>query len=572
MFGWRHNSYIACHNKQNGRRQDKMDFVTPWLAIGGSGEAADAALRNAHGIDAVLSLLPVDFDAGARHLTLPVADRVGLPASSIRTVTAFIEAQRRAGRKTLLHCQMGISRSPALAACYLHEYAGRGLGDALREVGRARPIADPHPALLASMREHYGAIDGFAGGLDTAADTASATSPASRIDLSANENPLGPSPLALAAMQASLATSHRYPDRQATALRSELARRHGGKTEQIVLGNGSCEVLDLAARALLAPGQIAIIAPPCFPAYRSAVKRAHGRLVEVALNADQAFAYRLELISAAIDQNTRLIFLGNPNNPTGQGVGGAELGDWLDKLPRHVTVVLDEAYRDYGADQVCGDVGPATDIENNAPCVTDEAKHATAKASADTAEAAAEAPAAALADGPALVRTGRRLLVLRSFSKLHGLAGLRVGYAFGPADLIGALEAQRPTYNTNAPAQAAALAALGDLAHQDASRRQNAAGLAQLRHGLAGLGLSCPPAHGNFLLADFATSGLDAKEVAAQLASAGIAVKPGSAFGLAGHLRISVGLPAENQRLLDALQNLTNAARHSEPKTTTQGS
>lgn len=514
-----------------------MDFVTPWLAIGAAGEAADSALRRAHGIDAVLSLLPVDFDAGAAHLTLPVADRVALPGTTIRTVTAFIERQRQAGRKTLLHCQMGISRSPALAACYLHEYAGRALADALREICRARPIADPHPALLASMREHYGEVDCLAGGLDIAVDTASATSPARGIDLSANENPLGASPLALAAMQAALGTIHRYPDRTASALRSELAERHGGAAEQIVLGNGSCEVLDLAARALLAPGQAAIIAPPCFPAYRSAVKRAHGRLVEVPLKADEAFAYRLDRISAAIDHDTRLIVIGNPNNPTGQGVGGAGFGDWLDSLPPHVTVLLDEAYRDYGADLDSGEVG--------------------------TGDAATEAPAAPLADGPALVRTGRRLLVVRSFSKLHGLAGLRVGYAFGPTDLIATLDAQRPTYNTNTPAQVAALAALNDHAHQRATRQLTATGLDQLRRGLNALGLSCPPGHGNFVLVDVGQHGFDAVQVASQLASAGIAVKPGSAFGLPGYLRISVGLPAENQRLLDQLQRLTNAARHS---------
>lgn len=510
-----------------------MDFVTPWLAIGGSGEAADAAQRRAHGIDAVVSLLPVDFDAGAAHLTLPTADRIALPATTIRTVTAFIERQRQAGRKTLLHCQMGISRSPALAACYLHEYAGRRLADALHEICRARPIADPHPALLASMFEHYG----LAGGLDIEVDTATATSPARGIDLSANENPLGPSPLALAALQAALATIHRYPDRAAAALRNALAEWHGGSAEQIVLGNGSCEVLDLAARALLTPGQAAIIAPPCFPAYRSAVKRAHGHLVEVPLHADETFAYRLDRISAAIDQDTRLIFLGNPNNPTGQGVGAADFGDWLAGLPAQVTVLLDEAYRDYGADQDSGDDDHAS-----------------------TGPAAAAAP---LADGAALVRTGRRLLVIRSFSKLHGLAGLRVGYAFGPADLIARLDAQRPTYNTNTPAQVAALAALNDLAHQRTSRQQNATGLNQLRHGLQALGLNCPPGHGNFVLVDFGRHGGDAAQVAAQLASAGIEVKAGSAFGLPAYLRISVGLPAENQRLLDELQSLTDAARHS---------
>jgi histidinol-phosphate aminotransferase len=176
---------------------------------------------------------------------------------------------------------------------------------------------------------------------------------------------------------------------------------------------------------------------------------------------------------------------------------------------------------------------------------------------------------APLADGPALVRAGRRLLVVRSFSKLHGLAGLRVGYAFGPADLIARLEAQRPTYNTNTPAQVAALAALNDQAHQRTSRQMNASGLDQLRKGLEALGLSCPPGHGNFVLVDFAQLGFDAGQIATQLASAGIEVKPGNAFGLPTYLRISVGLPAQNQRLLDALQKiLINAARHSQPKTT----
>lgn len=521
-----------------------MDFVTPWLAIGAAGEAADAALRRAHGIDAVLSLLPVDFDAGAAHLTLPVADRVALPGTTIRTVTAYIERQRQAGRKTLLHCQMGISRSPALAACYLHEYAGRRLDDALHEVGRARPVADPHPALLASMRQHYDEDGCRSDGLDI--DVDSATLPASHLDLSANENPLGPSPLALAALAAALVTSHRYPDRAATALRNALAARHGGSAEQIVLGNGSCEVLDLAARALLAPGQAAIIAPPCFPAYRSAVKRAHGRLVEVPLRADEAFAYRLDRIAAAIADDTRLIFLGNPNNPTGQGVG-VDFGDWLDSLPAQVTVLLDEAYRDYGADLDSGNVGSASSADNKAPGTTK-----------------GDANKAPLADGPALVSTGRRVLVVRSFSKLHGLAGLRLGYAFGPADLIAKLDAQRPTYNANTPAQVAALAALNDQAHQRSSRQLNAAGLEQLRNGLAALGLNCPPGQGNFVLADFGACGLDAGQIARQLAGTGIDVKPGSAFGLPAYLRISVGLPAQNQRLLEALQKiLINAARHS---------
>lgn len=490
-----------------------MDFVTPQLAIGSLSEAADPRMLEQLGIDAVVSLLPVGFSAGEARLTLPIPDRVALSSETIRTVTAFIEHQRLSGRKTLLHCQMGISRSPALAACYLHEYGDYSLADALSEVSRARPLADPHPALLASMATHYASALAFPGQPE--------------IDLSANENPLGPSPMAVEALHKSLSTAHRYPDRHGLALRRALAASHGGSPEQILLGNGSCEVIEIAARAFLAPGDTAIIAPPCFPAYRSAVRRAHGRLIEVPLCADEAFACRLEAIAAAIEARTRLIFLGNPNNPTGQGIAGNALGDWLETLPPQVVVLLDEAYRDY-VDEPASDTRPR------------------------------------LADGPSLVRAGHRLLVVRSFSKLHGLAGLRLGYAFGPRDQIAALEAQSPTYNTNAAAQTAALAALGDLRHQRASRRLASAGLSQLASGLSALGLRCTPSVANFLLARFDHVGLDATQVAAELSAAGIEVKPGSAFGLPGHLRISVGRPEENRRLLDQLGRISAAARQTQ--------
>ena len=512
-----------------------MDFITPWLAIGALSEASDTGLRRQHGIEAVLSLLAVDFDAGANHLTLAVADRIALPGAAIGRATAFIEQQRLAGRKTLLHCQMGISRSPAIAACYLHEFTGLQLAESVRQVGRLRPVADPHPALLDSMATHY-------------ATTLKGAHPPC-LDLSANENPLGPAPLALAALQAILPKAHRYPDRHGATLRRKLARRLGGSPEQVVLGNGSCELLDLAARAFLAPGDAAIIAPPCFPAYRSAVKRAHGRLIEVAMSASDDFACRLDAITAAIDHRTRLIFLGNPNNPTGQGLAAEALADWLDTLPRQVTVVLDEAYRDYN------DSNDGDDSDDEQTAADD-----------------APDPSKTLADGPALVRAGHRLLVLRSFSKLHGLAGLRIGYAFGPADLIAPLEALRPPYNTSAAAQVAALAALNDHAHQRASRLLAANGHAQLRRGLRALGLRCPPSHGNFVLIHVDLPGIDAPQLAAKLGAAGILVKPGSAFGLPGHLRISLGLPDENQRLLDQLERITSAARHSEHMATRQGS
>jgi histidinol-phosphate aminotransferase len=222
-------------------------------------------------------------------------------------------------------------------------------------------------------------------------------------------------------------------------------------------------------------------------------------------------AIDLDAVQASIHHSTRLVFLASPNNPTGDGIDAGALCRFLDRVPPGVVVVLDEAYRDYSAP---GD--------------------------------------AALADGPALVAAGRRLIVVRSFSKLLGLAGLRVGYGFGPDDLIGRLDAGRPTYNVNAVAQAAALAALADTAHTDAVRDATRDGRAALAAGLAALGCAVLPSHANFVLAR-PPAGADAGALADALAGRGVLVKPGRAFGLPGHLRIGVGRPQDHRRLFSAL-------------------
>lgn len=469
-----------------------MDFVTPFLAVGTGEEAANAALRRQFGIGAVLSLLPVDFVAGEHHATLPIADRQPLPAAMIAAAGAFIADQIAAGRKVLLHCQMGISRSPAIAAGYLHTHAGLPLTEALAQVRRVRPIADPHPALLASLSSHCAAP----------AEHDAATS----IDLSANENPLGPSPRALEAIHAAAANCHRYPDRNARALRAALAQRWLCQPEQIVLGNGSCELLDLAARAFLAPGDEAIIAVPSFMPYRSAVRKAHGRAVTVPL---RDFEHDLEAMAARVTEKTRLVFLGNPNNPTGSGIDGAALVHFLDALPPHVVVVLDEAYREYASDARNGEA----------------------------------------ADSTLLVAAGRRVVVVRTFSKIYGLAGLRIGYAIASAELTQTMEALRPHYNTSSVAQAAALAALGDEAHVTASRTLATAGRAQLTRGCAALGLPVVPSAANFLLVRVGA----APAVAGALAGRGILVKSGEPFGLPDYLRVTVGLASENYRFLAEL-------------------
>lgn len=479
-----------------------MDFVTPSLAVGACQDAADSRARALHGIGTVISLMPMDFTAGEHHVTLPVTDRQPIAPDTIRRITALIHREVGAGRKVLLHCQMGISRSPALAACYLHEYAGYSLDAAIAQIRQVRMIAEPHPVLLTSIAAHYNAT--------------SRNAP-EEVDLSANENPLGPSPRAIAAIQAVLPHSHRYPDRQGQALRSGIAAKTGCAEAQVILGNGSCELLDLAARAFLAPGDNAVLATPSFHPYRSAIAKAHGQAIAVPMH---GFSHDLAGMAARISAQTGLVFVGNPNNPTGTGCSTAELHALLDHLPPHGVLLLDEAYRDYAAPD-----------------------------------------SAALANGVELIAAGYPVLVVRTFSKLHGLAGLRIGYALGPAPLIQRMEALRPHYNTNALAQAAALAALGDDAHAAACRTQAEHGRAQLAAGCAALGLPCTPSHANFLLVRTG----QADNWTTALAARGIRVKSGTPFGLPDHLRITVGRPEDNRRCLDALalvQTLMTAPAH----------
>ena len=470
-----------------------MDFVTPLLAIGTCGDAADTAACAKHGIGTVISLMTVDFTAGNHHLTLPVTDRQPLAPATIRRATALIHREVSAGRKVLLHCQMGISRSPALAACYLHEYAGYSLDAAIAQIRSVRSIAEPHPVLLTSISTHYAATSRNA---------------QAEVDLSANENPLGPSPRAIAAMQAVLPHSHRYPDRHGQTLRASIAATTGCTEEQVILGNGSCELLDLAARAFLAPGDNAVLATPSFNPYRSAISKAHGQAIAVPI---YGFSHDLTGMAAHISAHTGLVFVGNPNNPTGTGCSTAELRALLDHLPPRAVLLLDEAYRNY-----------------------------------------APPDSAALANGEELVAAGYPVLVVRTFSKLHGLAGLRIGYALGPPHLIQQMEALRPHYNTSAPAQAAALAALGDREHAETSRALAEHGRAQLTAGCAVLGLPCTTSHANFLLVR--TGFADGWTTA--LAARGVRVKSGTPFGLPEHLRITVGLPEENRRCLDALADV----------------
>ncbi len=332
------------------------------------------------------------------------------------------------------------------------------------------------------------------------------------VKLASNENPAGPSPVALAAARASLDELGRYPDGNGTALKAALAAFHGLPAEAITLGNGSNDLLELVARLVLGPGRNAVVSEHAFAIY-TLVAGACGAEVRTAparpVGAAQAYGHDLAAMAAHIDAQTAVVFIANPNNPTGTWLTEAELVPFLDAVPASVLVVLDEAYADY--------------------VTVRDYPH-----------------------GPALLERYPNLLVTRTFSKAYGLAALRVGYGLSAAPLADLLNRIRQPFNVNTVAQAAALAALGDQAHVVASRESNRAGMDQLEAGFARLGLPTLPSTGNFLCVEV---GEGAARFQALLRR-GIIVRPLAGYGLPRHLRVTVGLPAENEQLLEALATL----------------
>lgn len=463
-----------------------MDFVTPQIAIGSRADAEDPAVLSAHGIDALLSLTQVARPTGVlRQLALDVKDREVLASDVIDDAVAFLKDQVENGRRILVHCEMGISRSPALVACYLHEGLGMDLDAAIDHVRSRRPVAEPHSALVDSMRTRY---------LDDGAE----------IDLSGNENPLGPSPRAIAAIRRAVTQLHRYPDKAGTALRGLLARQLGMAGDEIVLGNGSCELIDLAARACLEPASEVLIPQPAFPAYRSAAVRAGARVVPVPMHDGQ---YRVDELLERLSPATRLVIIASPHNPTGALFRRDELDRLRAELPASTWLLLDEAYRDY-------------------------------------------APQGGLADLRPNVRRGESVIVLRSLSKLHGLAGLRIGYGIAPRPMAKRLTALTQQFNTSSLAQIAATAALEDDAHRESTLAANARGLAQLERGMAALGIEYLPSAANFVLMRAGDGGVG------HFAAHGIKVKDMDRYGMPGYIRVSVGRFADNQRFLAALAAL----------------
>jgi histidinol-phosphate aminotransferase len=329
------------------------------------------------------------------------------------------------------------------------------------------------------------------------------------VKLASNENPLGPSPLAVAAAHEALAGINRYPDPQATELRQALAARLDVPVEQVLAGNGSVEIIDLVARALLGPGDNAVISEHAFVRFRQIVAaHNHGaRLVPM-----RDFTHDLEAMAAATDARTRLVFVANPNNPTGTWNRRAELEKLLDALPAGCLLVLDEAYFEFAS------------AEN---------------------DARTQYP-----DGVSLVRRGAPVLVTRTFSKVYGLGGIRAGYAVAAREVLEAVLVIREAFGTNSLAQAAATAALGDAEHVRRTLELTGVERPRLAQALAARGFRVLPSITNFITFDTGGAG---REVFRKLLARGVIVRPLDPYGMASFLRVSVGTRAENDAFLAAL-------------------
>jgi histidinol-phosphate aminotransferase len=320
------------------------------------------------------------------------------------------------------------------------------------------------------------------------------------IKLASNENPCGPSPKGVAVLGEIGPTLHRYPDGGGRRLRVALAERWKLTPDHVILGNGSDEIIGLLVRAVMTPGDEAVMADQTFVIYKTEVTAAHGVPIEVPL---KAWRHDLTAMADAVTPRTRLLFICNPNNPTGTMVTAAEVERLMARLPEHVVVVFDEAYYEYVRSR--------------------------------------EFP-----DSLAYVKQNRHAVVLRTFSKIYGLAGLRIGYGLSSPEIVGYLDRVRPPFNANSVAQRAALAALGDEEHLARSRSVTESGLAALQAGLRNLGFEPVPSEANFVYFDV---GRDGKQVFERLLREGIIIRH-----IEGHmLRVTVGLPEENQRFLQAL-------------------
>jgi len=335
------------------------------------------------------------------------------------------------------------------------------------------------------------------------------------IKLDSNENPFGPSPLAIKAMQAVLSGCSEYPDDDASTLRLKLAEHHGVQVEQVLVADGLTEFLGMLARTFLGPGLNAVTSQRSFMVYRLATEAANAQLIEVPTRQE---GFDLDAVAASINRNTGVIFLANPNNPTGTLVTADEVDHLLRRAPDQI-VVLDEAYYDFAQDFAAR-------------------RGATYSRSLD------------------YVREGRNVVVLRTFSKVHGLAGVRVGYGIASPKSIALILRQRSMYCVSNLAQAGAIAAMDDSAHIRRTVDNNTDQAQRLFQQISEIGYAVTPTWGNFLYCDV---GRDARGFSERMRLEGVLVRPLNSWGAPESIRITIGTPQQNEVLLGALRKLKNS-------------
>lgn len=328
--------------------------------------------------------------------------------------------------------------------------------------------------------------------------------PGDIIKMASNENPLGPSPKAVAAMQKALTEAHIYPDGAGYRLREALANKFGVSIGQVVLGNGSNEIIELIGHAFLREGDQVVTAEHAFVVYKLMATLFGAETIEVP---DPGLVHDLDAMLAAITPRTRELFIANPNNPTGTIVSMEALDRFMDKVPDHVVVVLDEAYYEF---------------LDNPP------------------------------DTMKYVREGRNVILLRTFSKIQGLAGLRIGYGIGHEELITVLHKTRQPFNANAIAQAGAVAGLLDEDHQNRTKQITDEGRAYLQDEFGNMGLEFVPSYANFVLVKVG----DGNSVFQKMLDKGVIVRAMAEYKLPDWVRISVGTMEQNRRCIATLKGI----------------
>lgn len=326
------------------------------------------------------------------------------------------------------------------------------------------------------------------------------------IKLASNENPLGPSRLAMAAMRKAVAQVNLYPDGSAFYLKEKLAAKLGLTAGHLILGNGSNEILELLGHALLSPASEVVVSQYCFAVYPIVTALFGARLVTVPA---RNYSHDLEAMLSGINPNTQIVFVANPNNPTGTAVSPEALADFLNRVPKNVVVALDEAYVEF--------------LNNPLDLISE-------------------------------LRNGTRsnVILMRTFSKIYGLAGARLGYGISNPDFIAQLEKIRQPFNVNAIAQAGALAALDDTAHAEKTRRITSRGLRLFARTFRKMRLEFVPSSANFVLVRVG----DGQRVFNDLQKLGVIVRPMASYQLPEWIRISMGTPKQNQRALEALKTV----------------